>query len=183
MRTLLLFFALLFLSACAPKYKTVYSYIAPESADAQACVTRCKEQLAACRKVCEANYAICKEKAKKIAQKNYEAKLKRYQAALEQYTRDLERYNLRRDLFFYDDFCYFGRCGYYGPFGGRLLWGPPPVYTLRRPVKPSLQQEILDAELKHCRIDCGCMQSYDTCFEACGGKVVKKEVCIENCPE
>jgi hypothetical protein len=35
--------------------------------------------------------------------------------------------------------------------------------------------------MKHCRIDCGCHQSYDSCYEKCGGKVIKKEICIQNC--
>ena len=184
MRYVLLLIAL-FLSACAPKYRTTYSYIAPESSQAQSCIQTCKEELATCQKVCEANFNICKKKAEKIGKQNYEKKLQQYYKDLEDYASRVQRYELDRELLFYDGFCYPGSYGFCGPFGGRLLWGPPPgyTYTLHKPVKPSLEQEILDAQMKECRIDCGCQQSFDTCYEKCGGKVIKKEICIKNCPK
>jgi hypothetical protein len=184
MRYILLFIAL-FLSACAPKYRTTYSYTAPKSPQVQSCIYTCKEELATCKKVCAANFDICKKKAEKIGKENYEKKLQRYHKALEDYADRIAQYELERDIFFYDGFCYPGSYGFYGPFGARFLWGPPQgySYTLRKPVKPSLEQEILDAQMKHCRIDCGCQQSFDACYEKCGGKIIKKEICIKNCPK
>ncbi len=183
MRYILLTAALLFLTACAPRYRTTYQYLEPKNPEAATCVHRCKEALSTCREVCRANFEICNKKAEKIGKANYDKKLQRYYRELEAYANRVQMYNLKRDLFYYNDFYYGGRYGFYGPFGGRLLWGPPPVvYTIPKPVKPSLQQENLKAQMKHCRIDCGCLQSYDRCFEGCGGKIETKKICIQNCP-
>ncbi len=184
-RYLLLSVVLLVFTACSPKYRTTYSYVAPPSPQAQHCIKTCQEKLDTCQKVCKANFEICKQKAEKIAKENYEKKLQQYYRDLENYTNQIQQYELERDLFFYDGFCCPRRYGFYRPFGGRLFWGPPPgyYYTLKKPVKPNLQQEILNAQMKHCRIDCGCHDSYDKCYEGCGGKVITKKVCIQNCPK
>ena len=119
-----------------------------------------------------------------IGKKSYEAKMKNYYNALENYARRVEMYNFQRELFWFDDFDYScNSFSFYGPFGPHLIIGPSPVYSYPRPVKPNLQQEILQAQLKNCRIDCKCMDSYDKCFGICGGKVVRKKVCIGNCPK
>ncbi len=184
MKYVILFFTLIFFSACTPKYKTTYSYIPPATPNAQACVKECGEKLATCKALCKSNFEICAKKAEQIGKKNYEQKMQGYYRALEQYTRQMEMYQMQRDLFWYDDFYYYDRgIGFYAPFGPRLLLGPSPAYTYPRPVKPNLQQEILQAQLKNCRIDCKCTDAYDNCFRGCGGKVVQKKVCIENCPK
>ncbi|RUM62971.1 MAG: hypothetical protein DSZ05_09345 [Sulfurospirillum sp.] len=184
MKYVIFFLTLLFFTACTPKYKNTYSYIAPKSPDAQQCVQQCKEELATCKALCKSNFEICAKKAETIGKKNYEAKMKNYYQALEAYARQMEMYNFQRELFWFDDFDYYRNgFGYYGPFGPRLMIGPSPMYSYPRPVKPNLQQEILQAQLKNCRIDCKCIDAYDKCFEACGGKIVQKRVCIKNCPK
>ena len=174
---------LLLFTACSPKYKINYRYQTPSSPEAKQCITSCKEKHDTCKKLCKANFDICAKKAEKIAKKNYEKKLQGYYKALEQYTKDMEMYNLQRDLFWGDDFYYYRRgFGFYGPFGPRIFLSSP-SYSLKRPVKPSLQQEILQTQLKECRVDCHCLQSYDKCFTECGGKIIEKKICIENCPK
>ncbi len=184
MKYLLLLFALLFLSACTPKYRTVYNYVTPQDTQAQACVKTCKEKLATCKALCKSNFDICAKRAEKIAKARYEKRLQNYYKALEEYTRQMEMYNLERELFWYDDFYYYRHgFGFYSPFGARLMIGPSPVYTVPKPVKPNLQQEIIQTQLKECRIDCRCLEAYDDCFQSCGGKITKKKICIKNCPK
>lgn len=182
MRYLLLLLALM-LTACSPKYRTTYHYVAPQNPQAQNCIHHCKEAFSTCQKICQSNFAICKQKADAVAQKRYTQKMQNYYKALEQYANDMRRYEMERDLFLYDDFYYPYRYGFYRPFYRPVLWGPSPAYTLSKPVKPSLEREKLDAEMKMCRIDCGCTESFDKCYEGCGGKILKKEVCIGNCPK
>ena len=183
MKYILFLLPILLFTACSPKYKTLYSYQEPADSNAKQCIKSCKEKLDTCRKLCKSNFDICAKKAEEIAKKNYEKKLQSYYKALEQYTKDMEMYNLQRDLFWGDDFYYYRRgFGFYGPFGPRIFLSSP-SYSLQRPVKPSLQQEILQTQLKECRIDCNCLQSYDNCFTECGGKIIEKKICIENCPK
>ncbi len=184
MRYILLMLLLLFFTACTPKYKTLYSYKEPKTPQTQMCVKSCKEKLATCRALCKSNFEICTKEAEKIGKRNYEKKLQNYYKALEEYTRRVEMYNLERELFWYDDFYYYRRgYGVYSPFGARLILGPSPSYSIPKPVKPTLQQEIMNAQLKHCRIDCKCLSAYDDCFKSCGGEVIEKKICIENCPK
>ena len=175
---------LLFLTACTPKYKTVYTYVKPHDPKTVTCIQKCKANLDTCRKVCKANFDLCAQKAKVHAKQIYEKKLQNYYKALEQYTRDLERYHLESELFWYDDYYYYRNgIGFYGPFAPAIIIRPRPYYTSQRPVKPSLEQEILRTQLKECRIDCHCLQSYDDCYQACGGKIIEKKVCVQNCPK
>ena len=181
MRTLLLLLTILVLGGCAPKYRTTYTYIEPQDPQVKSCIESCEAKRAACRETCAAAFQKCKVKADAIGKKNYERKLQQYYHDLELYTARLRRYQLERDLFYGSGFCYGGYgCG---PFYRPIFWEPSPALTLRRPVKPNLQEEIMQAELKECRIDCGCQQKFDDCFQGCGGKIVTQKICIKNCPK
>ncbi len=180
---LLLFWSIILFGGCAPKYRTAYTYIEPRNPQIQSCIEGCEAKRAACRERCEKAFKTCRKNAEAIGRRNYEQKLQDYYRKLEAYTAQLRRYELERDLFYGRGFYYGDGFGYRGPFYGPVWWGPSPALTLPRPVKPNLQNEILQAELKHCRVDCGCTEKFDTCFEGCGGKIIRKKVCIENCPK
>ena len=184
MKYLLLVLGIVFFTACTPKYKIIHTYSAPQSEGAKACVATCQEKLATCKALCKANFDVCKIKAEQIGKRRYNEKLKSYYQALENYANQVQQYNMDREFYFYNDFYYYGGpYGYRGPFGPYWTWGPPtPMYTLRKPVKPNLEQEIQLAQMQHCQIDCKCQNSYEQCFQSCGGKVISKKVCIENCP-
>ncbi len=187
MRSLLLLPAFvvlsLFFGGCAPKYRTTYTYIEPQNPQIKRCIATCEAGRDACRKACATRFKACRKEAEAIGKKNYEQKLQAYYRNLEAYTAQLRRYELERDLYYDNGFYYGGGYGYWGPFYSPFFWEPSPALTLPRPVKPNLQDEILQAELKHCRVDCGCTEKFDTCYEGCGGKIIRKKVCIENCPK
>ncbi len=183
MKYLLLLSALLFLSACSPKYKTLYNYNSPTTQNGKLCVKSCKEKLATCKEICKSNFDICKVKAIKKAKLQYQQKLKAYYKALETYANQVQMHNLENELYFYSDFYYPGRgYGYWGPFGPYFMWDVHPTYNIQKPKKPTLQEEIQKTELQECQIDCKCQVSYDNCFQGCGGKITQKKICIQNCP-
>ena len=183
MKYLLLFSTLLIFSACTSKYKTLYTYSQPVLQTQKDCIETCAQKRTICRSICKSNFDICRLKAVKIAKKQYQKKLQNYYKALETYANQAQMNNLENELYFYNDFYYPGRgYGYWGPFGPYWAWNPRPMYTIQKPVKPSLQQEIQRVELQECQIDCKCQTSYDKCFTSCGGKITSKKICIQNCP-
>lgn len=44
--------------------------------------------------------------------------------------------------------------------------------------EPSLFSYVHDS---HCRSECGCQETFDRCFEICGGRVVRETRCVSNC--
>ncbi len=174
----------LFFLGCTPKYKIVTEYVAPQTDMAKACLGKCQKEYGSCKEICKANFDICKVKAKAAAKESYEKKMKEYQIRLEQYVSDMDMYDLERSLY-YDDFFLYDRAYYGGGFyyPHRMFWASPmPLFRPQRPHKPSLEAEIQIAQMKMCRIDCGCTKSYDSCFMGCGGVLKRDKVCIKNCP-
>ena len=192
MKSLLLLFSLLFLSACSPKYKIVKEYhppVAAQSSDAQVCLGLCDSKRTACKSDCEAVFSSCQVKAHRIANQRYAKKMQQYTGQLENYVDAVQRDRFEMQFYSMGYYGYpFYRPGFaYGPYGGyanRLFWYDPiPVYNYtRQPRKPSLAQEKLKAEAEFCNLDCGCTQKFDDCYIGCGGKVLSKKLCIENCP-
>lgn len=191
---LLAFLIALFISSCGPKYKVVKSYIPPKN---EACLKRCKERLAECKKECLENYRKCLKESTERAKRVYEALYEDYRRSLEdyyaryrEYLHALERFrwierNLREDYSFYDRICkkfkdseacrrrdYLKRLLKQLPYEGPLK----PV----RPTKPNYKA-VLAEERMACSCDCGCTKEYDLCFQACGGRIEVKRVCVENC--
>jgi hypothetical protein len=184
MKYFFIFMSALFFIGCSPKYRSVSQYTMPKSEAGKACLVECQKKQASCKEICKANFEICKVKAEKAAHESYEKKMHEYTIRLEQYASDVEMFELERSLY-YDGFYgygygYYGR-GFYNP--RYMFWASPmPLFVPKKPVKPSLAAEIQAAEMKMCRIDCGCTKSYDDCFVGCGGEVKTKQVCIKNCP-
>ncbi len=183
MKYLFLILSIVIFGGCSPKYKVIYNYTQPGDQSGKECVKTCKEKLATCKAICKSNFDICKVKAHKIAKKIYEEKLQDYSNALERYANEVEMYNLEQNLYYfnnYNDRPFF----YWRPAGPYWIWGPTGgIYSLQKPVKPSLAAEIQEAEMRYCPIDCKCQDSYNECFSECGGKVEVKRICIENCPK
>ncbi len=188
MRSVILFFIVLFLSACSPKYKVVKEYVAPMDSEALAVAKAvCAQKRESCKAKCQTAFQSCQPKAWKIAQKRYDEKMKLYVKELESYTGALRRAQFERDFYymsgFYDDFCFASPYHHYRGCGYRPFWYDPyPLYIGRPPQKPSLEVERLKAESEMCKLDCGCESLYDECFVAHGGVIKTKKVCIENCP-
>jgi len=190
MKYLILVCSLLFLSACSPKYKVVKEYHPPkiaQSSEATICTGLCESKRSACKQKCESAFSSCQVKAHRIAKQRYAAKMQAYTNQLENYVDDMDARNF--DM----NFSYFGYYGYpyyyprYGGYANSLFWYDPMPYYYHtnyrsKPQKPSLAQEKLKAEAEVCDLDCGCTQSFDSCYIGCGGQVVSKKICIENCP-
>jgi hypothetical protein len=184
---------MLFLSACSPKYKIVKEYhppkISQDATNTSICLGNCEVKRTACKHACESAFQSCQVKAHRIANQRYAQKMQAYTAKLERYVDEVQMNNLNMQFYHFDYYGYpFYRPRYgYGPYGGyanSLFWyDPMPIYHYApKPIKPSLEQEKLKAEAEFCDLDCGCTQKFDDCYIGCGGEVVSKKVCIENCP-
>jgi len=190
MRYMILIFMIVFLSACSPKYKVVKEYVAPKisNGNSSVCLGLCQSKKSSCKSSCKRAFDSCKPKALKVANKRYEQKMKEYIKALEDYANQAQRNDF--DL----NFAYIGPIGrpyYYDSpyyrdhfFMDRMFWYEPRYnYLGPKPKKPTLEAEKLKAEGEICDLDCGCSDGYDECFMGCGGSVLNKKVCIENCPD
>jgi len=188
MRYIFIVLSSLFFLGCSPKYKVVNEYVAPQTESGVACLSACQKQYGSCKEVCKANFEICKTKALSAAKANYKKKMHQYSVLLERYMDDMEMYQLEIDLMYFDGFVGYGY-GYghgYGRYGyyphSMFMMRPMPLFRPVRPLKPSLEREMQDAQTQMCQIDCGCTTTFDGCFTGCGGTLKTKRICIENCP-
>ncbi len=182
---------MLFLSACSPKYKVVKEYHPPkatQSTQTNVCLGLCENKRSVCKSKCEEAFSSCKVKAHRIANQRYAAKIQKYTTQLESYVNEMDMNNFDMRFYHMDYYAYpFYSPRYgsrYGGYANSLFWYDPMPYSsyAPKPRKPSLQQEKLLAETEFCDLDCGCTQSFDNCYIGCGGQVVSKKICIENCP-
>ncbi len=194
MKYIILVFSMLFFTACSPKYKVVKEYHPPKianSSESAICVGVCDSVRNACLTKCESAFSSCKVKAHRIANQRYAAKMQKYTTQLESYVNNIDDYRFDRGFM---NFSYvgYGYPYYYNPryhgYANSLFWyDPMPFYTDTylppKPKKPSLEQEKLKAEAEFCDLDCGCTQKFDNCYTGCGGQIVSKKICIENCPK
>ncbi len=180
MRYIIVLFFLLLLG-CSPKYKSVSEHLLPPTIEGKECVSKCQEEYSSCKKICEANFDICKDRALKVAKERYDQKMQEYVALLEEYSYRLRAYDFERSFFYFDGFWGYGYSRFYYP--RYMFWIDYPILTIPRPVKPKLSIEIKRAQKELCDLDCGCSKSYDKCFIECGGTVKESEVCIKNCPD
>jgi len=189
MKYLLLIVSMLFLSACSPKYKVVKEYHAPKntnSTQTPICLGVCETNRQACTQNCKATLKTCKIKSDRIAKERYAAKMQQYTIQLERYVNEMQLDNFNMYFYHFDHFrypYYYPSHGYFG-YGNSLFWyNPMPFYSYApKPKKPSLKIEILRAQEEFCDAECGCTQTYDSCYTGCGGEIISKKICIENCP-
>ena len=191
MKYIILTISLLILSACSPKYKIVKEYHAPKisnSTQTPICLGVCETNRNACKQTCDANFSSCQVKAHRIAQERYNAQMQRYTAQLERYVNEMQLDHFNAYFYHFDYYGYpYYRSRYgngYGGYGHSLFWyDPMPFYSYApKPKKPSLKIEQLKAEEEFCDKECACTQKFDNCYIGCGGEIVSKKVCIENCP-
>ncbi len=194
MKYILLTVSMLLFTACSPKYKVVKEYHPPKitnSSESAICIGVCESVRTACLTKCESAFSSCKVKAHRIAKERYQAKMQKYTLALESYVNAVNDYQFERGFI---NFSYvgYGYPYYYHPryhgYANSLFWyDPVPLYSTAylppKPKKPSLEQENLKAEAEFCDLDCGCTKAFDSCYIGCGGSVVNKKICIENCPQ
>ena len=60
----------------------------------------------------------------------------------------------------------------------KRLHSPSPA---QEPEEPTLEEHI-ELYSEKCSMQCGCDDSYRTCYQGCGGNINSREVCIDNCP-
>ncbi len=190
-------FCLFVFTGCGPKYIVKNSYIPPSSQSGKQCVNKCEEHLRDCRTNCEINYNNCIssafDRAKKIARISEQNYRKRYN----KYLRKLDEYNYRmvdwqneydqnsRDLQYFRDRCIKDKDKYACDRENDLRYV---VKTLLRnkPHKPKHPKklsfnDILLQQQNMCQKDCGCQSDYNVCFTSCGGEIISKRICVENC--
>ncbi|MHB1292155.1 MAG: hypothetical protein ACYCY5_08180, partial [Sulfuricella sp.] len=181
LRALILGIVAVGLVGCAspsPRYQSAYRYEPPADSAGQACLSKCGQKMEACQQRCSADYQACLAGIEPLVEGRYGEALKRYAAELDRYRWELERYQLYPPLGWYDPFWY-GR-GLHYPY---YPWPGPFYFPPFAPIKPS-RDEVLDRLRKEkCEVECGCQPIYDTCFLACGGKLIPEVKCIADCPE
>ena len=185
--------ALFSLVACSPRYKIEKIYIPPKNN--LKCVEKCKQEKYKCEKECESKKKSCLDKAIIRSKRIYTQQEKIYQKRLEvyfkQYDRYLSEYNQWRDKFLRlnEDYQYYSRkCSidkswcderdYYKKILDNWIKLKP-----KKPIKPKEPSfnKILKEQQSLCLRDCCCNTNFDICFQSCGGKVLLKKICVENC--
>lgn len=187
----------LLLAGCGPRYIIKNEYIPPANANAASCLNQCSFMRQNCQDQCQRQYQYCLDdayaKAKAVEvdeQRNFDLAYGRYQMDLMRYQMEYQRwqhdyYDYSRDFDHFQSQCernkdpyacqrrdelrrYLSRLNHQRP---REPWIPS---------RPSFEQ-ILSRQQSLCVNDCGCDQTYDTCFVGCGGQVIPHKICVDNC--
>ena len=189
-----MFFVMFFSGCSSPKYKIEKIYYPPTD---KACVDRCQKEFQKCQDTCQRNYNECLLKAPERAQKIYDQLEREYTQKLQEYYKQYRIYQnqlrerekiierLKRDLKFYERLCaqYKDKEACYRKKNIKKALERLKYNTPVAPQKPEeiSFKEILDKERALCRCDCGCKEIFDACYQACGGKVEIKRICVEDC--
>ncbi len=200
-RMMVLFALSLGLAACAgPRWQTVYQYEPPTGQGAEACAQRCVKDQQACRFDCEDRHQHCLNRAELAARDGFDALMYRYDQDMRLYSvsqliyeAEWDRYqhrfaHLKRDRSLYESRCKNDdrdrtACELAEQARRELrhLEHHRP-HAPSRPYPPSLVDEIAEAQSR-CSRDCGCIQTYNACYAACGGRVIPQQRCIAHCPD
>ena len=199
MRYLLALLAVLFLSACSPKYIIKTHYDTPVTKSGKRCVKKCDKRRISCQKKCDRNYNRCLNNARKKADRNlpmalneYDREMQNYYNEMHIYDQEMRRHMDQRDQMNDEYLIYERRCSKQSDSKHeycrrartirydlrRLRYNEPD--RPRRPVKPTLSTEVHKLQ-NTCSRKCGCTASYDTCFGSCGGILSYEKICIANC--
>ncbi len=192
-RFILLSFLLSF--ACSPVYKIKTIYIPPVSEEGIKCAEKCEEDLHRCNEKCHKEYERCLDEATQRAEKIYKKLKQSYKERYRNYIREMNIYvfelkvwqdkyiKLKEDFEYYSKKCSLDKSwcderDYYK----RLL----DDWIRRKPEKPEKPQEpslkkLIEQQQSLCSKECGCKQMYDICFQNCGGKIIIRRICVENC--
>jgi hypothetical protein len=172
------------LTGCAtPQYQTDVSLIPPADAQGRACVQDCDVKKTACQTDCKNRYQACVEAIEPQVEAHYEAALKQYEFDLKQYAAALRHYEMELHFGWMSSYpYYYPYHPYYYPYWWDPWPGPyfPPSYP--EPVMPTRDSVRTQLVKSNCQDDCGCLPAYDDCFVGCGGQILRKTVCIKNCP-
>lgn len=196
LKPLMLAFACVFLVSCSPVYKVAYDFQPPKSQQGLSCLKGCESQQKQCDLNCNRQYSQCAKNAQSEAKKllpsllaAYPEKLEIWLLARDAYERDLDYYEFQRDLYESRRYRYLDRCEKSGKkrkhciktYRPSLFYPERPVFSLPRPIKPTLQSVTQNLIRNNCQTSCGCDARYRTCYSSCGGVVKSKRICIKNC--
>jgi hypothetical protein len=188
----------LFVVGCTPKYKVVHEYVTPYTSMGKMCANRCYIDRKNCEVNCGQKYDICAIDAQRVGEQNYNIALIEYHRLMHiwevekvQYDLKYDRYQSDKDMYedeykHYKELCKKDKNDHYSCkkrkfYKDKLRYLDYPTYPTK-PYQPSLAKEVKNAKNSLCTKECGCMDRFHSCFSSCGGKVISKKVCIENCP-
>lgn len=199
-----LFQLLLVTSGCGPVYELRDHYSPPLDPNGQHCIRHCESRRSDCRQECDRAYTGCARDADEEADDAYSRALEVYAAQIETYGAEHALYDHSYQQYRQEkselDHAYDhakhrcrkrepGACAeqdridhrrddlrdeYYG-YGGPLYKEPD------KPEKPTLDAEIDRFRALRCDAECGCQDSFKSCYVSCGGKVETLRYCVENC--
>jgi len=191
---------LLFLTACGrPQYVVRYQYLPPQSPEARSCLKDCERRFERCKEECLKKQNECRRQARSQAEKLYRRSLKTYQEELNLYRKRYRLYHQElvawNDSFrrLYEDYLFFKKncqkerddyaCRRYREIRKHL-----DALETQRPLRPKEPkapdlEKIMKGLLSSCLEDCGCQEKYNYCFLSCGGKLLPKKFCLENCQD
>lgn len=187
----------LVLSGCGPRYVIKNQYIPPVRTTSTQCLDQCAFARQSCQAQCQQSYQYCLDDAYAKAKAVEQEELRAYDMAQMRYMMDFSLYQSRlhswertysdysRDLAHFQSECEQKKDAYACQRRDELR---NQINRLRRdrprqpwvPVHPSFEQ-ILVNQQSFCTTNCGCEQTYDTCFVGCGGTVIPHKICVENC--
>ena len=193
-RISLLFFILIVLISCSPKYKIEKIYHPPTD---KTCLEKCQTDYQRCQNICQKNYTNCLEKSIERAKTVHSQLQKEYQIRLVEYYKNYDLYiqkseDYRKQLItLKDNYKFYERlCIQYKDKESCQKRDKVKNYIkqleINRPVPPEKParvkfNSVLERERKACSCDCGCKEIFDACYQSCGGKVEIKKICIEHC--
>lgn len=201
LRPVLLSLIALGLTACAgPRWQTVYQYEPPAGGEGVACAQRCVDKQQACRFECEDRHQHCLDRADSAARDGFDELMYRYDLEMRAYYADQARYEVewdhyehRRAHLAHEKSRFDRRCKEDARDRTACELAEKARRELKhlerhrplapsRPYRPSLADEIAEARAG-CSRDCGCIETYNACYAACGGRVIPQQRCIDNCPD
>jgi hypothetical protein len=188
------------LTGCGPKYKLVKQRQAPlNSQMVSACMQECRIQNNSCTNNCSSELKDCLNEQKQKAVADWPGKLELHNSQMQTYYAEKSLYdqheanvNARRSSLMntFNTYKYkcqnavFNRASYCGKAeAARLQLLSALTDNAQEPKKPKkLSLQKLTSEYQQvCSRDCGCEQSFDTCFESCGGTIQTKRICVSGC--
>lgn len=188
-------FFLLLCSACAPRYETQTIYQYPDNYRPQ-CFKNCKNNLFQCEKKTLNIYNKCMNEANRRSKdifnyemKKYKANLNNYLAKEKLYQSQKKSYQAKFDDLKTDEKYFSEKCNQTDKFACEKLVNikhaldklSSPLSPIKnKPEAPSFN-EIIKIQSQYCHQTNICQQEYNACFTSCGGKVIYKQVCVENC--
>ncbi|WP_457642467.1 hypothetical protein [Persephonella sp.] len=193
MKKILVIFILLLVS-CSPKYRVIKEYSPLPNTE---CLDKCVKNFNKCQYTCNDKYIHCLNNAISKAEKIYQKLSAEYEKRYEKYLREYRFYekrlkNYRENinkyvemLKIYEKFC----LKYKDPEAcsmKKILKKEIKKLSTKKPEKPEKPikitlEKVIEDQQSYCNKNCGCHEIFDACYQACGGNIEIKKICVENC--